>query len=407
MPFPLIAAGLLGLGGLTFLKSDQAQPTKAVQPRVVNPLTNQPSNDLLESRTEFLRDKQETQQGTSMAEIMARLEALQNPERYMSDLGMIDSQARMSASSRYDPILAQLRSAQGAAQSRGNRYSAELGNMFTGLSNELSGHIPQVQQQFQEYKDNTQQQYDKLEGNINQQYEQSQADQEAIFRRLNIEAAAETTAPEQLRDRDFFLNNTRQNAQVQQSAIDTEGRGNVEFTRRGSELATVEGKQRQGDLRSQLMDIMAQYDSKIAESEAAKQSSYSQALAELQSGNMSEARKYVQQDFDNYLSSIRLGRELQKDTGSVYPKAVSSPADVAGRALGLGLNQNDARVIQDSFMSSLGDPYILAGYNTSTGLPTSKEALASRVLEIGRQNGMTQQQLNALHTAALEYFGRQ
>jgi hypothetical protein len=93
---------------------------------------------------------------------------------------------------------------------------------------------------------------------------------------------------------------------------------------------------------------------------------------------------------------------MNKSVGSV-----KSPADVGGRALAMGLPQQSAQQLQDIFMSSIGsDPRILAGLNTDTGSALSKEQLAAYVVEQGRQQGLSQSQINALQTIALEYFGR-
>lgn len=421
MVAPLILGLLGGLGGLAFLKSDSAQPSSNSGRSVsstVRPPNHQYNRDAIgKLKAEIERQKQnrlsrsgmqpgQSSPYTSMDDIMRRLEELQDPSRYLMDENALRSQAGMSVASKYDPLISELRNAQRATQTRGDNYNKRLGEMFSSLSTDLRDNIPAVQQQFADYKTDTQQQYDRLEQNIAGQYAQSQADQEALFKRLNIEAAAADTLPQQMRDRDFFVNNTRQNAQVQQDAIGTEERGNVEFTRRGSELASVEGTERQANLQQQLLEMLAAYDSKIASTEAQKQAEFNSVLSQLQTGGMESARKYAQQDFDNYLSSIRLGRELSKDQGGTV-KAVSSPADMAARTLQMGLSPYASQQVQDVFMSSLGDGYIQAQYNTNTGTPASKEALASRILELGRQRGLNQQQLNALYIGALEYFGRQ
>lgn len=347
----------------------------------------------------------------SMADIMARLQQLNDPSRYMVDSNSLMKQAIAAASAQYDPIIANLRGAESLAQTRANRNKTALGEMFSQLSDSLQGDIPAVQQNYAQTKQNTQQAYNDLNQKIGATYQQAQADQEAMLKRLGIEAAAPDIMAKQAADKTFFENSANQEAQTAQTALDTEQRGNTEYTRRGSEIARTEGTQRQADLMSQLQDLLSQYDTQIGANEAAKAQAIQAGLGQLTQQAQERATTNAQRDFNNYLSTIQLGRQLREDdlkqllAGQV--KKTQSPADVAGRALTLGLNQGDAQNIQNAFNNAIAsDPVILSGLDASSGSPAPKEALAARVVQKGREAGLSQQQLNALQTIALEYFGR-
>lgn len=347
----------------------------------------------------------------STADIMARLEALQNPSRYMMDDRALLAQARAAASAQYDPVISQLRSQMGSTETRGARQRAELGSMFGQLSSSLEADIPKITENYARTKQETGDEYAQLQQSIEGQYRDSQAEQEAMLKRLNIEAAAPDILPEQQRDRDYFKTLAAKEGQTAQTALGMEERGNTEYTRRGSEVARVEGTQRQSDLQVQINDILQALQGQIGSNEAAKSQAISAGLLSLQGQSQKSAQDAAQRDFDNYLKSISLGRDLYKDSllGMNKPvTSVSSPADVGGRALSMGLPQQSAQQLQDIFMSSIGsDPRILAGLNTETGTALSKEQLAAYIVEQGRTQGLSQSQLNALQTIALEYFGRQ
>lgn len=347
----------------------------------------------------------------STADIMARLEALQNPSRYLMDDRALLAQARAAASAQYDPVISQLRSQMGSTESRGQRQRAELGSMFGQLSSSLEADIPKITENYARTKQETKGEYDQLQQSIEGQYRESQAEQEEMLKRLNIEAAAPDMLPQQQRDKDYFTSLAMKEGQTAQTALGMEERGNTEYTRRGSEVARVEGTQRQSDLQLQINDILQALQGQIGSNEAAKSQAISAGHLSLQSQNQKSAQDTAQRDFDNYLKSISLGRDLYKDQLQGMGKpvtSVSSPADVGGRALTMGLPQPDAQRLQDIFMSSIGsDPRILAGLNTETGSALSKEQLAAYIVEQGRSQGLSQSQLNALQTIALEYFGRQ
>lgn len=341
-------------------------------------------------------------------DILARLEALQDPSRYLGNEDDIRDQAMSAASSQYDPLIAALRSQMGSAQNRANRNYGQLGQMYSALSGDIQGDIPEIQQMYTEDKAESRAGFDQLQAGIKDQYAQSAAEQEAMLQRLNIEAAAPDILPEQQRDRDYFTQLAARDAQTEQSALGTEERGAVDYTRSGSQIARYEGTNRQANLMSELADLLAQYEGQIGSQQAAKQSAFQAAMGELQSNRASDATSMAQRDFDNYIRMIQLGRDLKGDEGtSTAPKSVKSPADVAGRAIGMGLDQKGAQTIQDVFMSAISsDPVILAGVNPMSGQSVPKEALALRIIEAGRKAGLGRAQLNALQTIALEYFGR-
>lgn len=345
----------------------------------------------------------------SIADIMSRLEQLQDPSRYFSDPMALLAQARQQASQQYDPVIAQLRNAMSQAQSRGERNRQSLGEMFGQLSTALSNDIPGIESKYADTANKQNASYDQLKQTIGQTYDQTQADQEAMMKRLNIEAAAPQALAQQQTDKAYFTNRANADQATANTALDQEKRGNVEYTRRGSEVAKVEGTQRQADLMSQLQDVLDAYQNQIGANEAAKSSAISSYMNQLQNQQVENAYKYSQRDFENYLASIKLGSDLKKDqlTASPYPAQVKSIADVPGRAQGMGLSPQAAQNLYNVFSSAVGnDSRILGGLNPESETPLTKEQLANYIIEAGRQQGLSQQELNALQAIALEYFGR-
>jgi hypothetical protein len=185
-----------------------------------------------------------------------------------------------------------------------------------------------------------------------------------------------------------------------------EQRGATEFTRQGSDIAKIEGTQRQANVMEQLQELLASYEGQIGSYEAAKEQAYAAGLSDLQRQSQAQSLQQAQRDFENYIKVIQLGRDLRKDEAA--PGAsVKSPADVASRALTMGLDPTSAQGVQNVFLDAIGsDPQILAGVDPVFGMDLPREALAARIVEQGRNAGLNRAQLNALQTIALEYFGR-
>lgn len=347
----------------------------------------------------------------SLAEIMAQLERLQNPGSYMTDPANIAKQARAAADAQYNPLIAGLRIQKSQSEARGQRNKEELGRMFSSLGTSLEADIPGMQQQFQQTKDATAKEYQNLQSNITGQYAQTQADQEALLKRLGIEAAGAETLPQQQRDKDFFVNTAATQGQTMQSAIGQEERGATEWTRKGGQQARIEGTQRQADLMNAIMEMAQTYDSQIGSNEAARESAYQSNLGQLNTQAQSQATDSAQNAFNNYLKSISLARDLRNDERSLTsqaPTAVKSIADVANRSLGLGLDQAGAQRVQNVFSTTLqSNPLVRSGVDpNNNNVPYSDQAMAAMMMEQGRNQGLSQSELNALYTAALEFFGK-
>lgn len=338
------------------------------------------------------------------ADIIAELQRLENPDRYAVDPAILERQAQATAAAQYDPVIAQLRNQAGLASSRAERNKAQLGGMFSGLSQSLMNDVAPIQQQYANTQKQVAGQYDALKQELTNQYASSQADQEAMMKRLNIEAAAPDSLAGQQSDKNMYLANTATEAQNVASQLAQQEGGAVNYTRQGAELARTEGTNRQADLMTSLSDYLGQVEGQIGANEAAKSQAYIATLTGLQNSAQEQAVQRADRDFGNYIKVIQLAQSLNPQQ---KPISVGSLADIAPKALSLGLGVNDAQNIQNIFASAIGsDPVILSGLDSKFGVPLTKEALANRVLEAGRAQGLNQAQLNALQEMALEYFGR-
>lgn len=353
------------------------------------------------------------QGGNSTDDILKQLQALSDPSRYMMNQQDLQRQAYSQASAQYDPQIAAIRAAMSGAQTRGERGKQQTIDMFNGLSNNLQQDIPVVTKQYDDAKGQTGQEYTDLKNSINQQYDQSQKQQEDLYNRLNIQAAATDVVPQQQTDRNFFVNQAGAKNQTAQTALTTEQQGAIDYTRKGSENARTEGTQRGADIMNNLADLLNQYQAQMGAQEAAKAQAVTAIMGQLQTAGQKNALDMAQRDFTNYIAAANLGRGLQSDQlnqlkmqQSLYPSSVKSLSDISGRALGMGLDDNEASSLSSVFGQALSNPQLLAGVDPNSGQQLSPEAKAQLVMEQGRNQGLSQSELNALMSMALEYFGR-
>lgn len=351
-------------------------------------------------------------QDNSTQQILQQLQSLQDPSRYMMDQASLERQARAAASAQYDPVIAALRNQAAAASARGERNQRDVISMFNQLSDSLHGDLPAIQQNYDQTQQATGKEYADLQKSIQDQYASSQADQEALYKRLSIEAAAPDILPSQMRDRDYFVNQAKTNAQTQQAALTQERQGAIDYTNRGSQMARTEGTQRGADIMAALTELLNQYNAQIGANEAAKAQAYTAGLGSLQQQNQQNALQRAQNDFQNYIASVNLGRGLRSDALNEFLKmngsgnAVKSITDIPARVMSMGLPQTSAQNIQNVFTSSLSNDLISGGLDPNTGQQATPEAKVAQIMEQGRAQGLNAAELQALQAAALEYFGR-
>lgn len=341
---------------------------------------------------------------SSTEEIFRRLAELQDPSRFM-DMSSLDAEAAASASAQYDPLIAALQQQMSNAQSTANTQHQQLGDMYGALSRSYEADLPEIAANYDAAGQGTEQAYNDLQAKINAQYQDSQASQQELMQKLNIQAAAPDIVAEQTRDKDYFVNLASKENQTAQTAMDMEQRGAENFTRQGANIAQYEGTGRQANLMEQLRQLLAAGQAEIGQYQAAKQAAIRSNKSTLSRDAIKSAREQAQQEFDNYVTSIKLGKDLNSGNGEANP--VKSPADIPGRALSMGLAPESAQRIQSVVMGALGsDEIIREGINPTYGTSLTKEALASRLYEAGRAQGLSSQELQALQLIALEYFGR-
>lgn len=351
--------------------------------------------------------------GSNIDAILAQLQGLQDPSRYAVSQDSLAAQARSAAEAQYGPIIAGLRNQMNLATTRGNRNKDTVGQMFNQLSGSIQGDLPVVQKQYDDTIQNTDKRYADLQESIKGTYNDSRAQQEATMQRLNIQAAAPQVNEQQNKDESFFLNRSKEQGQTTASSLGQMKQGAVDFTNAGAVNSKKEGVQRQADIMFQLSDMLGQFEGQISANEAAKAQAYTSGLQSLQSQSQKSASDKAQQDFQNYISSVNLGRGLQSDQLAQLKAmqgggttAVKSVADVAPRALGMGLSAPIAQRLQSVFTQGLGNSLVQSGVDSTTGQQLSAEAKAAKMVEAGQQQGLSPQELNALQAMALEYFGR-
>lgn len=354
-------------------------------------------------------------QKSQQDQILDQLRALSDPSRYMGDDASIDAGARAAASAQYDPVIAGLRSQAAASTKRAQKNQGDVISIFNQLSDSLHGDLPAVNKNYDDTAAKTAGDYQQLKDTIGKNYDDTQKQQEDLFNRLNIQAAAPGITPKQAENKAYFQSQADTSAQTQKDALTTEKQGAVDYVNRGSASARTEGTQRSADIMGQLTDLLNQINDKVGANESAKNQAYLAQKSSLQQSQQKNALDRSQSDFNNFLASINLGRSMNNDTidnqvklaGLGKNAGVKSLADIPSYVMSLGLPQDQAQNIQNTFISGLSNGLVSSGLDPSTGAQATPEAKVNQIVQQARQQGnMSEAEINALRDAALQYFGR-
>lgn len=366
----------------------------------------------LDSLNRFFRQKEEERRRAAM---WGELERLQDPSRYFMDEAELRRQAQAAADAQYNPIISGLQQEMQGARTRAGRQKTELGQMFGALSRDISGDIPDIESFFEEESGGIEKQYKNLEGTIRENYAESQRDQEEMLKRLNIEAAAPDILPEQMADRDFFVGSAQRESQNLQSALGQEKRGDIGFTRAGSQMAQTEGTNRQADLMAELEDTLSAYRGQVTATELARTQAATSGYGDLQQQMRQEAFERSQQDFQNYLKVLELqqgfaageaGEEGEAPDAFDPSDPVKSPRDIAptlSARYGGMLRPQEIRNIEDLIFDS-------KAINAAVDPRQPRQSpyyIASQVLNEARDRWkvVTPTVERALREIVLEYLG--
>lgn len=350
----------------------------------------------------------------SANDILENLRSMQGYQQYMPSQEELRQQAIASAREQYDPAIEQLRQQAQSSQQRAEQNQQRVGELFNNLSQSLKGDIPGIQQQYDQTTEDVAQRYQNLQQSIDQQYEESQREQEDMLKRLGIEAAAPDILPEQQNDAAYFQNRAATESNTEQTALGQEERGAVGFARQGSQIARTEGTQRQADIMGQLSNLLNEYQTKIGSQQVAKQRAISSGLSDLRSEATSQARDQSQRNFENYIDSINLMRGLRSDRldqvagGDQYQgqEPIDSSAQIPQRLMNFGLDPQSAQKTYQVMMEAMTNDRLLQEQtNPTTQQRLPNTALVSRLQELGSQENLNQQQLNALTNIGFEFFG--
>lgn len=322
----------------------------------------------------------------------------------------LSKQAMAAASQQYDPQIEELKREMGITEQHAGRSQQQIGQMYGALKQSDLADIPQIDEMFNQSKNKVGQQYQQLGNQVSSQYANAQKQQMDLMKQLNIQAAAPDALKAQQSDQAFFQGQQGQSKQDTLDAMSLLQQGADDYSRQGSEIAGLEGNNRQADVMAALQDYMTQAQGKVGDLEAQKQNGYTSALSQL----AQQQQQGQQTQFGNILQLAKMQYEMQHDQ-DVLAQQKTGKQPTSGPLAAAGyLGQADpsqAGNLNGFLLSLLQQEPFTSGQMKNPFDPTrsqqlTPEAAAQLAVQQAASQGMSPQSQQELYMAMLAYYGR-
>lgn len=326
------------------------------------------------------------------------------------DQATLQQQANQQAGLKYDPLIQQLQSSLGSAQTNEKNASGQIGTMYDSLGRALAAQIPTITNQFANSEAQSQNQYQTLQSQINNNYQGAKSQQAAELQQLGIQAALPQSTQKLNSDQQYLGNQAGVNGQALQDAMKLMGQGQADWTQRASQIAPQQGANIQANLATQLLNLQNTVNSQIAGYKGQESAAASSLLSQL----TNTAQKDYNTNQTNSLNQSYKLAELMKLTN---PGAfgIAPKAPTATKYKGVtGVNQyfadnsstSDPAQMTNDYTGFVGSPaYAQLTGPSGTGAPTLETSFQG-LQQYLQQNdpNITPQGLEELYNAlAIKY----
>jgi hypothetical protein len=346
--------------------------------------------------------------GSSLYDILAQL-AMGGSN---SDPAAMARQAMDLASQEYDPQIAELKRQIGITQGNATNSRDQIGKMYGALAASDKADIPIIDQMFADNRNTVQDDYSQLKNQVAGQYADTQKQQMDLMKQLNIQAAAPDALKNQKADQAFFQGQQGQSQQDTLDAMKLLQTGADNFSTQGSEIAGLEGFNRQADVMQQLQDYMTQAQGRIGDLTNQEQSAYRTNLSQLGQ----QQQQGTQNQFSNLLQLAKMQQDqqqfdagLQAKTQQNQPQYRSGPL-AASQYLGEADPENATNINSVLLQVLQGQPFttgqIPNPVDPSRSTALTPEAAAQLAVQQAAAQGMSPQSQQELYMAMLAYYGR-
>lgn len=282
-------------------------------------------------------------------------------------------QATGAAGAQFDPLIRQLEAEMSRTQQRGRGNQKEARAMYNALAQDIAAEMPAITQQMSQASNEAEQRYNATQDQLQGQYQQQAAEQNELFKKLGIQAAAPEASQQAMEDQAYFQNQSQSDEAAALQMLSEMKNSDVSYNRETSQNTRLAGENTAQDIGAQLEDYLQQAGGKMAGLQAGREGAIQSMLAQLQQQDSQRVAQQEESEYDRLMDmfnlQLRMQEMAQKATGGINSlfkglNGMSGPSNYLGEIYGSADQGGDtftSNAIMDAINDVMSDPSVIAG----------------------------------------------
>src|SRR5690606_33799735 len=302
-----------------------------------------------------------------LAQLMEQIQGINvAPTPYESLL----QQATGAAGSQFDPLIKQLEAAMNRTKQRGSSNQKEARAMYNALAQDIAAEMPAITQQMQAASQEAEQRYNATQDQLQGQYAQQAAEQNELFKKLGIQAAAPEASQQAMDDQAYFQQQSATDEAAALQLLNEMKNSDLSYNREMSQNTRLAGENTAQDIAVQLEDYLQQAGGKMAGLRAGREGAIQSMLMQLQQQDQQRIAQQEGREYDRLMDMFNLQLRMQemanKASGGVKSlfkglNGMSGPANYLGEIYGSQGDNFTSSAIMDAINDVMSDPTVVAG----------------------------------------------
>ena len=274
-------------------------------------------------------------------------------------LEQLQKMAQQQVSAQFDPQIQALMAETATHANRAKKSESTARKMYGALAQDFMSQLPELTNQFKAEDAATNQRYDQAQQQMNQEYDTQAANQDAVLKRLGVQAASQDASQQASDDQKYFQSQGNLDQQNALSALQQQQQAQSDYTQNLGNTSKMAGENTAQDIASQLSDYMTQSDSQLNSLQSQKGAAIAALLSQMQGQDQSRVQTQSQQQFDNMMKLFNFQLAAQKAGQSANG---GSSAGGFGTGTGAGSLTSGLPGAQNYLASQYPDQPILASH---------------------------------------------
>lgn len=300
------------------------------------------------------------------------LQQIQSINVAPTDYNTLLQQATGTVGSQFNPLIEQLKAEIASTEQRGKRNQGQAREMYGDLATDIAAEIPAITQQMQQAQQATDAQYNQTQEQLQGQFNQQAGQQEAIMKRLGIQAALPEASQQARDDQAYFQQQSQVDEQAAKQLLQHMGQADTSYARQSADNTRLAGNNVAADIGAQLEQYLQTAGGKMSGLIAGRESGIQGMLAQLQQQDAQRMQQGEQQEYDRLMDMFNLQLKMQEmankenDVDPLF-KGTNGPSGMANYLSGV-YGQDDAFTMSEitkAVNDVMSSPSAIAGeYDT-------------------------------------------